>query len=106
MYYYCPYYNSVIAKIEAQLSELTEIISTVGTESAALANIMNAQAQEIGAVVAKGSVEDILSINDKVQRSLQSVTKAEEALAQKLASAIELYNEIERTTASAACPCS
>ncbi|MDR2531258.1 MAG: hypothetical protein LBC82_00225 [Oscillospiraceae bacterium] len=65
---------------------ITDIITSVALQEAALAHIMNAEGEKIQAIVATPGVTatELLELNDSVRDMLSSIAELEEALYRKL----------------------
>ena len=77
-------------KDKARCQAITEIISSVAQEQSALSKIINAEAEKIEKIVmcAEGT-EQILAVNNSVEKMLSSITRLELVLQSKL----ELFDD-------------
>ncbi|MEG1782102.1 MAG: hypothetical protein RR253_02510 [Oscillospiraceae bacterium] len=63
---------------------ISDIIQSVALEQTGLSHILNAEGEKIQAVVAKGTIDQMLAVNKSVQEMLGAVSRLEMVLQMKL----------------------
>ncbi|MEG0825951.1 MAG: hypothetical protein RR404_00620 [Bacilli bacterium] len=63
---------------------VSDIIESVALEQTGLSHILNAEGEKIQAIVAKGTVEQILETNRSVQNTINAISRLEQILESKL----------------------
>lgn len=63
---------------------ISDIIESVALEQTGLSHILNAEGEKIQAIVANGTIEQMLAVNKSVQSMVNTVARLEMVLAMKL----------------------
>ncbi|MEG0794546.1 MAG: hypothetical protein RSE17_02890 [Bacilli bacterium] len=63
---------------------ISDIIESVALEQTGLSHILNAEGEKIQAVVATGTIDQMLAVNRSVQKTINTVSRLEQVLESKL----------------------